>query len=303
LPFGISWLPFGSVGSLASAAGTGAANAVGQRFLNASASASGTGAATAVSAAVGIISGAGTASGIGTASAVGVARQTISAIGNAAGTGAANAIDGTIYFEDSWGFGAEAFGAEAFAGPELPRGFAGIISATAGAFGAGAATAVSGSFSSVGVANASGLGTAAGVAVALRTVAAIGSASGFGQATASSISGWPITLPQCPILTSWNEQTQGNRINFKPEIGPVKLRRKTSAKNWLSNAEFRMNNTQLATFKTFYESTLQDGALPFVWPHPITKTSYSWAFVPKEDPQVTRMTPNTSKVQFRLVRL
>jgi hypothetical protein len=114
---------------------------------------------------------------------------------------------------------------------------------------------------------------------------------------------WPTGLPQCPSLDGFDEEAQNNIVRFSPDVGPIKVRRNKSARNWLCNVTYRFSNAQLLIFKDFYENTLDDGTLSFAWPHPITKIMYSWMFVANEQPQVTRMTPNTSQVQFRLVRL
>jgi len=247
----------------------------------------------------------GVASATGVASGANGSFTTGASSGAAPGIGAASGISVTIIGEGLfWGFGAEAFGAEAFAGPMLADVVSNIVATTGNAAGVGAAAAVASLLiNGPTVGAAFGVGQAAGISGTLQTISAIGRASGFGEAIGRQpTSIWPATLPQCPALNSWNETTQTNLIQFKPEVGPQKIRRKTVQKNWLGTAEFKLSNAQLATFKSFYETALQDGTLPFVWPHPVNKTSYTWTFVPSETPEITRMTPNTSKLQMRLIR-
>lgn len=114
---------------------------------------------------------------------------------------------------------------------------------------------------------------------------------------------WPATLPQCPILNAFSETPQPNVVSFKPEVGPPKQRRRSTAKAWITNVSYRMTNAQLLTFKTFFETTLEDGALPFNWAHPVTKVSYDWMFTEGDEPQITRFASNASTVAFKITRL
>jgi hypothetical protein len=91
--------------------------------------------------------------------------------------------------------------------------------------------------------------------------------------------------------------------SFTPEVGPPKARRRSTAKGWVTDMTYRMTNTQLVTFLTFYETTLEDGSLPFTQLHPRTLVNYSWMFNPGDEPRITRTAPKTSTVQIRLLRL
>src|SRR5262245_51568531 len=113
---------------------------------------------------------------------------------------------------------------------------------------------------------------------------------------------WPTSLPQCPILNAFEEQPQLNAVSFQPDVGPLKLRRRASAKAWACTAEFRMNDAELADFNTFYETTLEDGTLPFYWDHPVEKVSYRWMFKSNEQPKITRYARNASRVHLSLLR-
>lgn len=112
---------------------------------------------------------------------------------------------------------------------------------------------------------------------------------------------WPTSLG-CPIL-QFTETPQANVASFTPEVGPPKMRRRSTAKAWMTSVTFRMTRAQVVTFLTFYETTLEDGSLPFTMNHPRTTTSYSWMFSPNNAPEITRTTPNYNSVSFQLVRL
>jgi len=112
---------------------------------------------------------------------------------------------------------------------------------------------------------------------------------------------WPSTIPQCPILNGFTETPQPNVAKFTPEVGPPKYRRRSTAKGWMTNTTWRFSTAQLASFKTFHETTLKDGSLPFTMNHPVTKTNYSWMFA--SEPEITRYAPGFHSVSFQLVRL
>jgi hypothetical protein len=114
---------------------------------------------------------------------------------------------------------------------------------------------------------------------------------------------WPATLPQCPILNGFSEQRQRNLAAFQPDVGPPKARRRSTAASVRTNVAFRMTNTQILAFNTFFETTLADGSLPFDWLHPVTKVNYTWMFDTGDAPVLDRMTPKTYRVTFNLLRL
>jgi len=114
---------------------------------------------------------------------------------------------------------------------------------------------------------------------------------------------WPATLPQCPLLNGWDETPQPSVTSFIPEVGPPKARRRSTAKVWISSVTYRMSNAQILTFLTFYETTLEDGSLPFSWDHPITNVIYNWQFDPQNRPRIARIGPKFQSVSFNLLRL
>jgi hypothetical protein len=114
---------------------------------------------------------------------------------------------------------------------------------------------------------------------------------------------WPAGLPQCPVLNAFSEQRQRNVVAFSPDVGPPKMRKRSTAVAVLTSVAYRMTTSHLATFNTFYEDTLEDGTLPFDWEHPITNVTYSWMFDAREAPRIDRMTPATFRVSFSLLRL
>lgn len=115
---------------------------------------------------------------------------------------------------------------------------------------------------------------------------------------------WPENLPACPILNGFDEQPQPNVGAFKPEVGTPKMRRRSTARGWISNFTFRMTNAQAGDFWGFYIDTLNDGTEMFLMDHPLDPdTTYGWMFDPNTVPKAVRVTPTTQTIQFTLIRL
>lgn len=113
---------------------------------------------------------------------------------------------------------------------------------------------------------------------------------------------WPDILPQCPILNGFSEQKQRNLVSFKPDVGPSKIRRRSSESGFNASVIFRMTSTELAAFNTFFIDTLEDGSIPFIWRHPTDGLNYSWWFDSKQSPRLDRMTPDTFRISFSILR-
>ncbi len=113
---------------------------------------------------------------------------------------------------------------------------------------------------------------------------------------------WPITLPQCPVLNGFSEQRQRNIVAFNPDVGPPKIRRRSSASAVLTSATFRLTTDELSDFDTFFIDTLKDGSLPFEWQHPINRLIYSWWIDSHEAPRIDRLTSSTFRITLNLLR-
>ncbi len=114
---------------------------------------------------------------------------------------------------------------------------------------------------------------------------------------------WPVVLPQCPVLNGFSEQRQRNVVEFQPDVGSTKLHRRATESNMQTSVIFRMTDAEVGIFNEWYVDYQEDGTLEFTWDHPITKVSHSWMFDANEAPRIDRMTPNTFRVSFNLLRL
>jgi len=74
---------------------------------------------------------------------------------------------------------------------------------------------------------------------------------------------WPGTLPQSALINDYTESLEDNLSRFQPEVGPPKLRRRSSIFTTSVGFSMLLTSAQLATLETFYKTTLEDGALSF----------------------------------------
>lgn len=82
------------------------------------------------------------------------------------------------------------------------------------------------------------------------------------------------------------------------DVGPAKVRRRISAGVAPHTMNFMMTSAQIATFKTFYETTLLAGSVQFTWDHPRTGTSGEWRIT--KAPQFQKASGDYYTVQLDL---
>ena len=84
---------------------------------------------------------------------------------------------------------------------------------------------------------------------------------------------WPTTLPIYPKLRGYSESSETNVIRSPVDIGPAKLRSRYTTSVKIFSTSFLLTAAQFATFETFYETTIDYGALSFDWFHPRTRAA------------------------------
>ena len=72
---------------------------------------------------------------------------------------------------------------------------------------------------------------------------------------------WPSSLPQAPLLGA-RQPFADNRIVSDVEVGPSKVRRRSTVAGGQTQYRFILTDAQARTFKIFYETTLSDGVRP-----------------------------------------
>jgi len=83
-----------------------------------------------------------------------------------------------------------------------------------------------------------------------------------------SIPSWPETLPQNILAQGYKGGLPNNLLRQQMDIGPAKVRRRGTVAVEPVTGNILVTPAQLATLKTFYETTLLDGTLRFSWVQP-----------------------------------
>lgn len=89
---------------------------------------------------------------------------------------------------------------------------------------------------------------------------------------------WPLSLPQAPSWTGFQETSPNTTIRTPMDVGPPKVRRRSTAAVRPLSMQFMLTRDEVATLETFYQTTLAGGSLPFDWVHPRTGAAVSVQF-------------------------
>jgi len=94
-----------------------------------------------------------------------------------------------------------------------------------------------------------------------------------------SVASWPATLPQLPLAADYSDALADTLVRTQMDVGPAKVRRRTTAGVRAMTASFVLDDTQVGTLVTFYDTTLDGGAQPFDWVLPRTGAAASCRFL------------------------
>jgi hypothetical protein len=112
---------------------------------------------------------------------------------------------------------------------------------------------------------------------------------------------WPPSLPDYVLIDGYSESPPANTIRTEMDVGPAKMRRRsTAAPRPFSITQF-MNTTQLATFDTFFNTTLNSGSERFDWVHPRTQAAVEFRFV--EQPNYEAIGGTSWHVSYNLEQM
>ena len=90
---------------------------------------------------------------------------------------------------------------------------------------------------------------------------------------------WPVGLPQLVAVDGYGESPPDTVLRTKMDVGPAKIRRRSTAGIRPLSVQLDLDATQVAALDAFYLGTLQGGALAFDWVHPRTQEIVSLRFV------------------------
>lgn len=88
---------------------------------------------------------------------------------------------------------------------------------------------------------------------------------------------WPSTLPQSPLIDGYKETPRPNSIEADLEGWKV-TRPQFGANPTQASVSLMMTAAQLATFKTFYNTTINYGNDQFVWKLPTSSVNQNFKF-------------------------
>jgi len=119
-----------------------------------------------------------------------------------------------------------------------------------------------------------------------------------------SVPFWPTSLPQS-VTTTIAGGPQDGRVSFQPDFGPPIERKRTSGLVKVYDMDFgAVDRTQLATFETWFEGTVANGALKFILRDPFDNSPKWWRIV-SSDPvyQLAGVSDTHANLAFKGMRL
>jgi len=87
------------------------------------------------------------------------------------------------------------------------------------------------------------------------------------------VDAWPASLPSYLLVDGYSEGIGDGRVRSQTDMGPPKVRRRSSAMPKTLQGRMLMTGAQLATLQSFVETTLVGGSLPFTFTDPVTRGS------------------------------
>lgn len=97
---------------------------------------------------------------------------------------------------------------------------------------------------------------------------------------------WPVGLPQDVLTDGYGESMADLVLRSQMDAGPAKQRRRFTAGVKTHSIAVAVTRAQVATFETFYYTTLGGGALPWDWTHPRLQTTVTFRFIGGQVPQI-----------------
>lgn len=115
-------------------------------------------------------------------------------------------------------------------------------------------------------------------------------------------SSWPTGVPTDTETQPYRRDSEDNRAAFRPELGPPKYRRRHTANSTLHAMSIPMSLTDLQALHTFYDDTLLDGTLPFLFTDPVLADEATFTFeTPIQDVPMLGFDPTTGERWWKAV--
>lgn len=111
---------------------------------------------------------------------------------------------------------------------------------------------------------------------------------------------WPATLPQCFERGNVERQYADNRLRSPVDVGPAKVRRRSSLNVGVLAGTMIMTQAQKDTLDTFVDSTSGSGVLSFDFPDPESAGATIEVRFGQRLPVAQRFPPTSWRVSFEL---
>ena len=112
---------------------------------------------------------------------------------------------------------------------------------------------------------------------------------------------WPLSLPQKVLAQGFEETMPKNVIRTSMDIGPDKVRRRTTSNVREISVTVQMTISQKATFEEFFLDTVHSGASSFDWVDPLTQAEVTFRF--REPPKISYVGGVWINVSMKLERM
>jgi hypothetical protein len=89
---------------------------------------------------------------------------------------------------------------------------------------------------------------------------------------------WPTSLPSYVLEQGYQESLPDNNLESSVDAGQAKIRPRFTAQFQKFVCTIQMDQGQSATFRDFFNNTLNTGSLPFDWVHPNTRAAVTFRF-------------------------
>jgi hypothetical protein len=83
------------------------------------------------------------------------------------------------------------------------------------------------------------------------------------------VDAWPSGLPQKLLVDGYSQAEADGVLEYAPDLGPSITRRRTTVASAPLSGTMELTSAQIATLRTFVETTLLSGSLPFTFPDPL----------------------------------
>lgn len=114
---------------------------------------------------------------------------------------------------------------------------------------------------------------------------------------------WDATLPQKLLLAGASEGIGDGLVEHQPDYGPPITRLRTQAVTRPLIGSMICTDAQIATFKTFFITTILRGSLPFIFPDPLTGNGLLVKFTKQSPPSWNPMGGNNYQLNLTLMVL